>query len=146
MQSIAPPVRERCREGQADRGDRREIGDEARMIDVQHEHVDELQTFGQGVGAPGQEQVLEEANPVRLVEVREDEQLHRECDRRDERQDQRRRHHDLQFSLRCPANRVPRESRVESREIIARTFHFETTFHCGTRDRAVGARPRIDSR
>ena len=132
VQSVAPPVRERGREGQADRGDRREIGDEARVIDVEHEHVDEPEPLGQGVGAPGQEQVLEEANPVRLVEVGEDEQLNRERDRRDERQDQRRGHHNLQFSLRCRANRVPRKRRVESRRCVAGAFHFETTFRCGT--------------
>ncbi|PYN34454.1 MAG: hypothetical protein DME01_15675 [Candidatus Rokuibacteriota bacterium] len=28
---------------------------------------------------------------------------------------------------------MPRQHRVESREITTRAFHFETTFHCGTR-------------
>jgi hypothetical protein len=58
-------MREGRRQGQPDRRDGRQIGDEARVIDAQHEHIDELETFGEGIGAPGQEQVLEEPNPVR---------------------------------------------------------------------------------
>jgi hypothetical protein len=29
---------------------------------------------------------------------------------------------------------MPRESPVESREFVVRAFHFETSFHSGTRD------------
>jgi len=29
---------------------------------------------------------------------------------------------------------MPRKGRVESREIAARAFHFETAFQCGTAD------------
>ena len=61
---IAPTMREGGRQGETDGGHGRQVRDEARMIDVEHEHVDEPQTLGQRVGAPRQEQVLEEAKPV----------------------------------------------------------------------------------
>ena len=61
---IAPAMREGGRQGEADRGHGRQVGDEARMIDAQHEHVHELETLRQRVRTPRQEQVLEEANPV----------------------------------------------------------------------------------
>ena len=131
---IVPPVRERRRQREGDGGDGDHFGGEARMVDVQEEHVHQLEALRQRVRAPRHQQVLEEAHAVRGVEVREDQQLDREGDCRDERQDQRRRHQNppVEFSLRSGASRVPREGRVESTQIPERAFHFGTPFQCGT--------------
>ena len=63
-QPVVPAVREGCRQREADGGHGGHLGGHARVLDVEHQHVDELETFGQRVGAPGQQQVLEEAHPV----------------------------------------------------------------------------------
>ena len=57
-------MREGGRQGETDRGHGGQVGDEARMIDTQDEHVHELEALGQRIGAPRQEQVLEEAHPM----------------------------------------------------------------------------------
>src|ERR687892_735059 len=72
-QNSAPAAMcERGRQREPDGRHAGEGGGEARLHAVQHEHVHELEAFGDRVRAPGEEQVLEEADTVRRVEVRED--------------------------------------------------------------------------
>jgi len=60
--------------------------------DLRHERFHQLQRLRHGIGAPGPEQVLEEADAVRRIEIGKDQELDRKRDRRDERQDHRQRH------------------------------------------------------
>jgi hypothetical protein len=101
-QPIVPPVRDGGGEREPDRRHGRDVGGEARLGQVQDEHVHELQALGQRVRAPGQQQIPEEADAVRGVEVREDEQLDREHDGRDERQHQRHGHHAVHLLEEAP--------------------------------------------
>ena len=91
-QPVVPAVGAGGGEGEAHRGDGGQLGDEARLVDPEHQHVQQLEALGERVAAPGQQQVLEEAHAVRGVEVREDQKLYRERDHRNECQDQRHRH------------------------------------------------------
>ena len=148
VQAIVPSVRERGGQREADRGDGGDVGDEARVMDVQEEHVHEPQALGQRVRAPRQQQVLEEAHAVRGVQVDEDEQLDGEHDGRHECQHQRHGHQRVTLFSKGNARSIPPSPISESTpwgkwcatrarcEIaalaVARGFHFRTAFQCGT--------------
>ena len=106
-QAIVPAMRERGGQGEADRGDGGDVGDEARVVDVQHQDVHQLEPLGQRVGAPRQEQVLEEAHAVRGVEVDEDQKLDGEHDGRHECQHQRHGHQRVTLFSKGNARSIP---------------------------------------
>ena len=61
---VVPAIGEPGREHEADGRDGGDTRGDARLLEVEDEHVDELEALGQRVCAPGQQQILKEADAV----------------------------------------------------------------------------------